>query len=298
VRTPQREVAAYFLLTFAISWAGVFLAVGGLAGIPGTRADFERLLPFAVAAMLAGPSVAGLLMTRLAGGRAGLRELRSRLCRWRVGSPWYGFALLVAPLTLVATLYGLSAISPDFLPGVVTSSDPTALVLMGLGYGLCAGLFEELGWTGFAVPRLRSRHGLLATGLMVGIPWGAWHLLSTMWGSSGSVGAVPLALYLAVTLFSFLPPFRVLMVWVHDRTGSLPVTMLMHASLTASTIILAPQAISGAPLVVYHLAWCGMLWVAVAIVVSGSRRALRRRPPGDEARAATAGSHAPTHAAR
>lgn len=258
---------AHFALTFAISWAGVLLAVGGPAGIPGRPEEFERLLPFVVAGMLAGPSVAGVLLTVLLQGMAGLREWGTRLLIWRIGIRWWGVALLVAPLTLIATLYALSAGSPAFLPGIVTSDDRTTLLFMGLGYGLCAGFFEEVGWTGFAIPRLRQRHGILATGLIVGIPWGGWHLLSTYWGSAGSVGAVPVALYLTVALFSFLPPFRVLMVWVNDRTGSLSVAMLMHASLTASTIILSPAAISGVPFLVYHLAWSAALWVIVAAVV-------------------------------
>ena len=44
-------------------------------------------------------------------------------------------------------------------------------------------LFEELGWTGFATPTLRRRNRVLATGLIVGVLWGAWHFLVTLWGS-------------------------------------------------------------------------------------------------------------------
>ena len=47
------------------------------------------------------------------------------------------------------------------------------LLLMGFGYGLLGGgLLEELGWTGFAVRRLRQRYGVLRTGLFVGVLWG------------------------------------------------------------------------------------------------------------------------------
>ena len=68
----------YFALTFAISWGGILLVVGP-GGLPGTTEPIARLLPFAVLAMLAGPSVAGLLLTGLVRGRAGFRELLSRL---------------------------------------------------------------------------------------------------------------------------------------------------------------------------------------------------------------------------
>ena len=50
-------------------------------------------------------------------------------------------------------------------------------MLFGIVVALVAGFIEELGWTGFAVPVLRRRYGVLATGLIVGFVWAAWHLL-------------------------------------------------------------------------------------------------------------------------
>ncbi|NIV35684.1 MAG: CPBP family intramembrane metalloprotease, partial [Anaerolineae bacterium] len=65
-------------------------------------------------------------------------------------------------------------------------------LLFGLVWGLIGGGFlEELGWTGFAVPRLRRRYGAAATGLLVGIPWGSLHLLVIYWMGTPS-GSVPL----------------------------------------------------------------------------------------------------------
>jgi hypothetical protein len=110
-------------------------------------------------------------------------------------------------------------------------------------------------------------------GLIVGVVWGAWHFLVNVWASGTSSGALSLAVFLPAVLFSFLPAYRVLMVWVYDRTEqSLLVAMLMHTSLTASTLILMPLAISGVPLVSYDLVLAGALWVvvgAVAVVGGG-----------------------------
>ncbi|HEX4953361.1 MAG TPA: CPBP family intramembrane glutamic endopeptidase [Thermoanaerobaculia bacterium] len=253
----------YFALVFALSWGGVLWVVGP-GGFPGAEEEFGRLLPLVVLAMLAGPSVAGVLMTGLVHGRAGLQELRARLLLWRVGARWWAVALLAAPLVVAGTLFALSLASQVFLPGIVTTEEPASHLLLGMVTGLAAGLFEELGWTGFAVPGLRRRFGVLATGLLVGLPWGAWHLLVTWWGSSSTLGALPLAVYLPALAFSFLPPYRVLMVWVYDRTGgSLLVAMAMHASLTASVRIFDPLAIAGLPLVTYNLVLGGVLWGVV-----------------------------------
>jgi hypothetical protein len=112
--------------------------------------------------------------------------------------------------------------------------------------------------------------------------WGAWHFLVNLWGSDSSSGALSLALFLPVVLFSFLPAYRVLMVWVYDRTGSLLVAMLMHASLVVFWLIFTPLAISELPLVTWYLVWAAVLWVVVAAVAVAngghiSRQPLRRR---------------------
>jgi membrane protease YdiL (CAAX protease family) len=170
----RHPLPAYFALAFAISWGGVLLVIGGPGGIRGTTAQTDPLFPFVYLAMLAGPSVAGILLTALVHGRAGLRNFLSRSLKWRVGARWYAVALLTAPLLMTATLFALSLTSPIFLPGMFTSPDKASLVLFGIAVGLGAGLFEELGWTGFAVPGVRLRYGGLLTGLIVGGLWGAW----------------------------------------------------------------------------------------------------------------------------
>jgi membrane protease YdiL (CAAX protease family) len=267
----RHPALTYFALTFAISWGGILMVIGP-GGILGTKEVSEGLMPFVYLATLLGPSVAGILLTGLVDGRAGFRELLSRLLRWRVGARWYAVALLTAPLLITATLFVLSLTSPVFLPVIVTTDDKVSLLLTGIVMGLVVGFFEELGWTGFAVPRLRLRYGGLATGLIVGLLWGAWHF-PLFSGSVSSSGALPPALYLSVLLFSFLPAYRVLMVWVYDRTESLLVTMLMHAPLAASQLILIPLAITGVQVVTYDLVFAAALWVFVAAVAVAQRRA-------------------------
>ena len=272
-------LVSYFALTFAISWGGVLLVIGGPGGIPGIPEQFETLLPVVILALLAGPSAAGILLTGLVDGRAGFRELLSRLLRWRVGVRWYAVALLTAPLLFTAIPLVLSLLFPEFLPGIFTTDDKASLLLLGIAAGLVAGIFEELGWTGFAIPRLRLRYGVLTTGLIVGVLWGAWHFLVNFWSSGSPSGAFSLILLLHSVLFSvgILPAFRVLMVWVYDRTGSLLVAMLMHVSLTTGNVIFVPLA-TGVPLVAWSLVLAAALWVVVAAVAATNRGQLSRQP--------------------
>lgn len=280
----RHPLLAYFALTFAISWGGVLIVVG-LGGVAGTPEQADTLLPFEILAMLAGPSVAGILSTGVVHGRAGLRELLSRFLRWRVGARWYAVALLPAPLVTTSVLVALSLASPVFLPGAFAPDGKASLLLFGIAAGLGVGFLEELGWTGFAVPELRLRLPVLKTALIVGVVWGAWHILTNDVLATGAYsGALSPALFVIVRgvglLVGGLPAYRVLMVWVYERTGSLLVAMLMHASLTASTLILQPLAISGEALLICDAASSAAWWVvvaAVAVIKGGHARLLRSK---------------------
>ena len=278
VRYP---VAAFFALTLAISWGGL-LVVAVPGGIPGVATEVERRLPFALILLLAGPPVASLVMTGVLGGKAVLRARLRRMQVQRGGVAWPWVAVLATPLAIAATQATLALVSPAYLPAIITVEDGWALLATGIAIGLAGGLLEELGWTGFAVPRLRRRHGMLVTGLMVGIVWAVWHVPVTVWASGDPTGALswqllapPLLFYLAV-----LPPYRVLMVWADDRSSSLRVAVLMHASLTASTLFVLPP--QGEVLVPTYLLWAVIAWVAVLGVVAVGRTQAR---DGDVARA-------------
>ena len=271
----RHAVVAYVVLTFLISWGGI-LVVLGPGAFTGATAPTEGLLPLVYLAMFAGPTVAGILMTGLVDGTVGVHDLRSRLLMWRVDVRWYVVALLTAPLVVTAVLLPLSLSFAGFLPGVFASGDKVSLLVIGLAAGLMTGLCEELGWTGFVIPRLRLRYGVLPTGLIVGLVWGAWHF--PLFSGGDLSGALPLALFLPVQLFTFLPAYRVLMVWVYDRTGSLLVAMLMHASLTASTLILQPLDVAGMRALTYDLVLAGALWLLIAALAMANGRQLSRPP--------------------
>jgi uncharacterized protein len=269
----RHPVATYFVLTFVISWGG-FLLAAGPGGFANTDWQTDARFPFAVLAMLSGPAVAGILLTVLLDGRAGLREILSRLLRWRVGAHWYAVALLPAPLLAAAVLFALSLSSPIF-----TTHDKGAVLLSGIAAGFSV-VLEELGWTGFAVPRLRRRYGVVTTGLIVGVLWGAWHFLQGLYISDTYAGTLPLALFVALNSFGAiaqLTAYRVLLVWVYDRTGSLFIVTLMHASLTASTIfIFRPEAV-GMSFLMYGWLLTALLWVLVGVVVLADSRHLSRK---------------------
>ena len=278
---------SYFVLAFAISWGGVLAAIGG-GDIPATPDVAHARFALVYLAMLVGPPVAGITLTLATGRRIALRDYGARLVKWRVAPVWYAVALLTAPIVTVAALLLLAPLAGatmTFVPGMVAAGEACAagpiatgsrlsFVLIGLAVGAGAGVFEELVWTGFAVPTLRTRFSPMRTGVIVGLLWGAWHALAVYWGSASSFGSVPVGLFMLVALFSFLPPYRVLMVRVYERTHSTLVGIVMHASLTATMLLVGPD-VAGTASVLYNVVFASLLWVAVALLALAGRRSTR-----------------------
>jgi membrane protease YdiL (CAAX protease family) len=270
-------VLAYFVLTFVLSWGGWILIIGGAPLAADNWRSDPRVLIALLAAPLA-PALAGVLLTGIVSGRAGYRLLGTRLLSWRVQARWYAAALLPAPLVAMTTgvLLALALGSSDFLPAAVTTQDTLGLLLRGIVTGLIVAVGEELGWTGYAMPRLRQRYRAVTTGLFVGVLWGAWHF-PLFWESHSFTDGLSLSLLL-VALFSWLPAYRILMVWVSDRTRSLFVPILMHASLSATQLVLLPADLSDTQSLISMLARSGAWWVIVAAVALATRHGRSQEP--------------------
>ena len=259
----NHPVLTYFAAAFAISTGGILMVVIS-AGLP-LNIMTSPILPLA---LFAGPSVASLLLTGLVSGRAGYRDLLSRLFRWRVDARWYAVAILTTPLVVTPILLALSRLSPEFLPAIVTEDDKATVLLLGIVAGLMGGVLEELGWTGFAVPRLQRRYSAFTTGLIVAAVWAVWHAPITYWSTVSPAGVLDWSLFLPPMTFyvAVLPAFRMLMVWVYNRTESLLVAMLMHTSLAACTFVILLPPAQGMSLITYYLVLAAALWGIVAAV--------------------------------
>jgi membrane protease YdiL (CAAX protease family) len=267
----RHPVLAYYALVFIISWGGILIALGP-GGFLGTTHTAQTQLFVGGPIALLGPSISGVLMTALIYGRPGLRQLLSRLLKWRVQAGWYAFALLTAPVLTTAMLLALG-----FTPAIVAAEDKLGMLLMGIAFGIGSSpIFEEVGWTGFATPELRKDFGVLATGLIMGVLWGVWHF-PIFSASAQASTSVPPALFAAVLLFSWLIPYRVLMVWLYDHTQSVLLSILMHVPLVVDQFVLAPADSTSAQITAQTLVFTGLLWIVVAAVFAASRGKLEAR---------------------
>ena len=260
----RHPIVGYFVMTFAISWGGALLVVAPtlLAGQPITQT--EGLLMFPV--MLLGPSISDFMMTALIDGKAGLRELFSRMRRWRLDPRWY-LVLLLPPVLILAVLALMSRlVSPVFTPNLFPA---------GIAIGLVAGMLEEIGWTGFAFPRLAARFTPLPGALLLGLLWGLWHApVVDFLGAAYPHGAYWLPFYLA--FIGLVAAMRVLISWLATNTQSVLLPQLLHASSTGSLALLAPALVSPAQEALWYAVYALCLWAVVALVVTIYGKSLGR----------------------
>ena len=260
----RHPVLSYFILVYLIAWGAILLIVQALASSGETDPTVWTAIVFLP--LLIAPGIAGITLTAFLEGKAGLRAMLSRMTHWQVDIRWYAVALGLMPILLLAILCVLVfLVSPAFAP---------VLSLLGLA-GIAAGYLEEIGWTGFAVPRLLSRMSPLAVGLIVGLPWGLWHGLADY-----SIRGNTLGEFWPITFSLFVLPltaWRILMVWVYDNTHSGPVAQLMHFSYTGSLGFFVPLAvISHTEDALIYAVLAVVLWILVALVAITRRRASRR----------------------
>jgi uncharacterized protein len=268
-RSRRGSLLIFFAVTYAVMWT-LFISVA--VAVPART-------PLGTVMILLGaysPSMVALALTFRAEGRDGVVALLERLFLWQVPVRWYLFAalyMIAVKLTAALLLRAGAGAWPQFGPEIYVM--PAAIVL---GTPFQAG--EEIGWRGYALPRLAERFGLARAGLILGVIWAGWHLPQFFIAGADTYGQSFPVYALQVTALS------VAMTWLYARTsGSLLLMMLLHSAVNNSKDIV-PSGLPGAHdtfgFGASRVAWltAGILWLCAACF-------LRRMPASNGAAAAT-----------
>lgn len=250
-----RPVVSYFALTFTISWLGALAVAAPHLLRHEALPQLSRILMFPP--MLLGPSIAGVVLTRIIDGKSGLRDLASRLIRAKILARWYA-PLLIPPILILSVLFCLKTfVSPIYAPN---------FFLIGFLFGIPAGFLEEMGWMGYAFPKMRSRENALAPAILLGLLWGTWHLpVINYLGTATPHGAYWFPFFLAFT--AAMTAMRVLICWIYANTKSVLLTQFMHVSSTSSLVIFSAPRASARQEVIWYGMYALALWLVVALVV-------------------------------
>lgn len=250
----SRSIGIYFGLAYILTWGGSIIAAGPKF-LRGEDIRIEDLWLMG-AFMLIPIALLGILMTYMVDGQSGLRDLVNRLIKWRVSWRWYTALLIFPILILVCQLSLAVLVSSEFLPTFFST---------GIILGLFAGFLEEIGWTGFVYPRMKSRYTALTASLILGVVHVLWHFAAGYLGASKAKGEFWLP-YFAVFCVSMVA-MRVILSWVYVNTESLLLAQLMHASSSGFLSILVSISISPANDTLFYAVYSVVLWIAAAIII-------------------------------
>jgi CAAX protease family protein len=238
----RHPLITFFILAYVISWG--FLPIEAVRFMPG------------------GPFIAALIVIPLAQGWSGLRELGSRIIRWRVRWYWYAVAIGL-PLAVVLLTAGLNVALGASAPSLVQFSSVSTVLLVFAVRLLNPGdgaLGEEPGWRGFALPGLQGS-GLspLVSTLILGVLVTGWHVPLLFLEEGGLQPSFLVGFLLGTVAVTFW------YAWLFNHTGgSVLITIVSHA--TQGTITIGGFWSAGSDLAQANLLF-GVVASAVAIAL-------------------------------
>jgi hypothetical protein len=235
----KHQLPLFFLLAYLLSWWSLLVVRG--------------LLPHGVA-------LAAVIVILLTVGKPGLRVFWNRLINFRAG--WLLF--LAAPVVIIVFKL-FDVVSNILASGTFIGFPHLPLAAIAIELLLLGGLWEEPGWSGYALPVLqkryaKSKHGTLIATLILGIFRGIWHLPLFI------VGAIPWYDVVWFTPFVFQPFIS----WLYNKSkGSVPVVMLFHY--LSNLIFAVSPSFTGADKPLYTILYMTFGGLATLVLVWKTR---------------------------
>lgn len=209
------QLIAFYFLILVLEWATVPFLV--------------RLSPMTVALIAFVPTPTAFLVAALTEGRGGLARLLRLSVSWRIKGRWYALAILIPS---VVHLLAAGVV-------IVLGERPTPALAALVGYVpltliLAAG--EEIGWQGYAIPRLRKVFSARLTAFIFGAIHAAFHLPMYLLPLPDDLRqASPFGLFLLMAT-----GFAIYRIWFFEHThGNVPLIIVYHAAINVSVILLS-----------------------------------------------------------
>jgi len=252
--SSANSLFVFFALAFALMWICFFTVA--FVSIPAGS-------PLGGALVLLGafaPALAALAVTFRAEGRSGVIALLRRITRWSVAAKYYVFALgfMIAVKLTAAMIYRASTSSwPRF------DTSQWYLIPFAIAFSTPFQAGEEIGWRGYALPRLADRFGLGTASVLLGFIWGLWHLPQFFIRDGDSYRQAFPVFVLQVTAMS------VAFAWLYARTnGSLLLTMLLHEAINNSKDIVPSGVLGGTDTFGFHAS--RISWISLALLCASA----------------------------
>ncbi|EDX73565.1 CAAX amino terminal protease family [Coleofasciculus chthonoplastes PCC 7420] len=241
----------FYILAFGMSWIGMVSVVLTSRDIAPLYRTYFLVLSIFYAI---GPALAAVIVAQVAYGKTGVKELDKGLIKWRVGLVWY-IVVLLGPVVLLIT----AQVVTKLLRLPVTIAVPQSnLSFFAFVINFLATTCEEIGWRGFALPRLQKQYNALTATLIVGMLWGLWHLpLIFLVGQPMS--EFPFLWFIIIVTNAFI------YTWIYNSTkGSILLVALFHGALNIAPNIFS-AFIPGVSPIVDALVNCVVVIILIAV---------------------------------
>ena len=280
----QHPLITFFVLTYALAWILWLPLVVLRDTIPSTQGLVLVLLGSSI------PSLLAIVLTAIVLGRGALRKLLGRLLIWRVDPRWY----LVVVLGPAALAGGIVVFNASLGGPAISINVPLLAAVITLAFHIFPGsaLGEEIGWRGYALPRMQDGRSALSASLIIGPIWALWHLPLFFTGQAFRSPSILVPFVISGIALS------VILTWVYNTTGgSLLLVVLLHATANLPlTLMLDPL---GSRAMLPFLLYVGLMVVgAIVVVIVAGPAHLARKHRKQETSAEPAQPEAATAAPR
>lgn len=228
-----RNLTYFFLIVFGLQALADGLLIAGVLHMPSVEGptalvEDPRLIVLTLAAW--GPIIAAFVVTGLSEGKPGVKALWKRFWNKNLTFKWLLVTLLFLPAIQLVTNLVTRFLDNQETPLLFTYSPPWTFITAFLLAFIFNGIFEEFGWRGYVLPRFQARWNALASSLILGIIWAAWHF--GQWLVPGS--NLYQRNFWLWTLGTLL--LSMLMTWIFNNTkGSVLAVSLFHGMVNTGT---------------------------------------------------------------
>jgi uncharacterized protein len=229
---PDKPLIYFFIIAFALAWAVMALPIAQNFGLFSEELPFEILLIFGswmpnIAAFI----VIGFIIKQ----KGGIRKLLKGWLKWRMHPGWYLLAL--SPILFGFVTIWVYQWMYGYSPSTELFADPAMFIGLLVLITITGAMGEELGWRGFALPRLQLLMNALSASVLLGILWSLWHL--PLWFAGLGFETIPFWAYMLIGIsFSILVTAA-----CNSSGGSLLIATLFHLFLNVSVNMIENEAL-------------------------------------------------------
>lgn len=262
--TADKSLFKFFIIAYLIpivATAYAFLT----EGFP-TDSVVTHVSPMVLVVLMAmvhAPTIAAMIVAYKDEGFRGIKDLFRQVMHWKVEGKWYLYALLIFPLSILVSLYLMSLFSESYGPLFEFRFFVVASLL--------SALWEEIGWTGYATPRMLKIFSPLKTAILLGIIHMFWHLASDYWAAISYYGTNYFyAIHFLLWLIGLIV-LRVIILWMYVRTRSLVLGWLTHFSYTGGQLYFVSVNMTGAENLLWNTAFVLILLIVVTLLFTQNK---------------------------